>query len=179
MRRTRFDDWDCSIARTVDLLGDWWTPMVVRAAFLGARRFDDFRTGLGIPRNVLAERLRTLVEDGVLDRIPYQDRPPRHEYRLTDKGLALFPVVVTMMRWGDEWLDWGGHGPPVKLVDRETGEEVDPVLVDARTGERLDPRRVRAVSAASGRGAARAPATRPQGRRPSGSSSPAPGPASG
>lgn len=159
MRRTRFDDWDCSIARTVDMLGDWWTPMVIRAAFLGARRFDDFRTSLGIPRNVLTERLRSLEEQGVFERRQYSERPPRYEYRLTEKGVALYPVIVTMLKWGDEWLDWGDDGPPVKLVDRDTGEELDPVLVDRRTGEPLDPRRTRAVSAAKGRGESRGRST--------------------
>jgi DNA-binding HxlR family transcriptional regulator len=146
VRRTRFDDWDCSIARTVDMLGDWWTPMVVRQAFLGARRFDDFRTALGIPRNVLTERLRTLEEQGVFERRRYCEHPPRYEYHLTDKGIGLFGVIVSMMKWGDEWLDWP-DGPPIRLVDRETGETVEPVLVDARTGEPIDPRRTRPVSA--------------------------------
>ena len=150
MRRTRFDDWDCSIARTVDMLGDWWTPLVVRQALLGARRFDDFQATLGIPRNVLAERLRTLVDDGVMERKQYSERPPRFEYRLTEKGIGLFGVIVAMMQWGDEWLDWP-EGPPVKLVDRETGDDVEPVLVDRRSGEPIDPRRTRAVSARPGR----------------------------
>ena len=159
MRRTRFDDWDCSIARTVDLLGDWWTPLVIRQSFLGARRFDDFQSSLGIPRNVLAERLRTLVEHGVLERRQYSERPPRSEYRLTDKGIGLFGVIVAMMKWGDEWLDWP-DGPPIQLVDRETGERIEPVLVDRRTGEEIDPRRTRPVNARPGRGplpAGRAP----------------------
>src|SRR4026207_2440382 len=108
MRRTRFDDWDCPIARTVDLLGDWWTPMVIRATFLGARRFDQFQEGLGIPRNVRAERLKNLVEEGVLEKRPYQEHPPRFEYRLTEKGMALYPVIITMMKWGDDWLEWAG-----------------------------------------------------------------------
>ncbi len=155
VRRTRFDDWDCSIARTVDLLGDWWTPMVVRSAFLGARRFDDFQSSLGIPRNVLTERLRSLVEQGVFRREQYSERPPRFEYRLTEKGAALYPVIVSMLTWGDEWLDWP-EGPPVHLVDRESGERIEPVLVDRRTGEPLDPRRTRVVSAAEGRGTTRA-----------------------
>ena len=144
MRRTRFDDWDCSIARTVDLLGDWWTPMVIRATFLGARRFEQFQESLGIPRNVLAERLKTLVEEGVLEKRPYQEHPPRFEYRLTEKGMALYPVIITMMKWGDDWLDWPEDTPPVELRDRETGELVEPLLVDARTGLALDPRKVRA-----------------------------------
>jgi DNA-binding HxlR family transcriptional regulator len=146
VRRTRFDDWDCSIARTVDMLGDWWTPLVLRQAFLGARRFDEFQEALGIPRNVLTERLRTLVDLGVLAKRQYSERPPRYEYRLTDKGIDLFGVIVSMMTWGDRWLDWP-DGPPIRLVDRETGETVEPVLVDRRTGEPIDPRRTRPVSA--------------------------------
>lgn len=144
MRRTRFDDWDCSVARTTDLLGDWWTPLVLRSAFLGARRFEEFTEMLGIPRNVLTERLRRLTDEGVFVKVQYQDRPVRHEYRLTEKGVGLYPVLVTMLEWGNAWGDWPDGTPPVRLVDRETGRPLLPVLVDAATGERLDPRRTRA-----------------------------------
>jgi DNA-binding HxlR family transcriptional regulator len=144
MRRTRFDDWDCSIARTVDILGDWWTPMVIRSAFLGARRFEQFQLGLGIPRNVLTERLNRLVDEGILERRPYQERPLRHEYHLTGKGIGLYPVIVMLMEWGNEWLDWETD-PPADLIDRETGEVIEPMLVDRRTGKELEPRRTRAV----------------------------------
>ncbi len=143
MRRTRFDDWDCPVARTVDVLGDWWTPLVIRSAFLGARRFEDFTEALGIPRNVLAERLRRLTDEGILHRVEYQDRPVRHEYRLTEKGVALFPVIVALLEWGNHWLDWDGTDSGVGLVDRETGEPLEPVLVDRRTGTPLDPRHIR------------------------------------
>ncbi len=88
--------------------------MVVRAAFLGARRFEQFQESLGIPRNVLTERLRTLVDEGILEKRAYHDRPVRYEYRLTEKGVALYPVIIAMMRWGDEWLDWP-DGPPLEL----------------------------------------------------------------
>ncbi len=101
VRRTRFHRWPCSVARTVDLLGDWWTPLVLREAFYGVRRFDDFVGSLGIGRNVLAERLRRLVKEGLLDKVRYQQHPPRNEYRLTKKGLALFGVIAAMMRWGE------------------------------------------------------------------------------
>lgn len=144
MRRTRFDDWDCSIARSVDLLGDWWTPMVIRSALLGVRRFEQFSDSLGIPRNVLTERLNRLVDEGILAKVAYQERPVRHEYRLTEKGRDLYPVIVSLMAWGNRWMDWDGDGPPVELVDRATGEPVEPVLVDARTGKRLDARSTRA-----------------------------------
>ncbi len=147
MRRTRFDDWDCSIARSVDILGDWWTPMVIRSAFLGARRFEQFTQQLGIPRNVLTERLNRLVDEGIMHKVAYQDRPVRHEYRLTEKGIGLYPVMVSLLEWGNRWLEWEGDEPPVELVDRATGEPVEPVLVDARTGEPLDPRQTRAVYA--------------------------------
>jgi DNA-binding HxlR family transcriptional regulator len=145
MRRTRFDDWDCSIARSVDILGDWWTPMVIRSALLGARRFEHFTEQLGIPRNVLTERLGRLVDEGIMEKVRYQERPLRHEYRLTEKGVGLYPVIVSILEWGNRWLDWEDDGPPVHLVDRTTGEVVEPVLVDARTGEPLDPRSTRAV----------------------------------
>lgn len=152
MRRTRFDDWDCSIARATDILGDWWTPMVIRSALLGARRFEQFTDGLGIPRNVLTDRLNRLVDEGIMRKVEYQDRPVRHEYRLTDKGVALYPVIVGLLQWGNDWLDWGDDGPPVHLVHRDTGEVIEPMLVDARTGEPLDPRATRAAYVRAGAG---------------------------
>ena len=147
MRRTRFDHWDCPVARATDLLGDWWTPLVIRSAFLGARRFEDFTDALGIPRNVLTERLNRLVDEGIMRKVEYQDRPVRHEYRLTEKGIALNPVIVSLMVWGNDWLERDGEQPSVRLVDRVSGETIDPVMVDRRTGEPLDPRKIRTVYA--------------------------------
>src|SRR5436190_6121311 len=86
VKRTPFSRWPCSVARTVDLLGDWWTPLVLREAFYGVRRFDEFQRTLGIGRNVLTQRLTRLVDEGLLERVAYCEHPPRHEYRLTDKG---------------------------------------------------------------------------------------------
>jgi DNA-binding HxlR family transcriptional regulator len=148
MRRTRFDDWPCSIARTVDLMGDWWTPLVMREAYYGVRRFDDFQRNLGLSRNVLAQRLERLVEEGMLRRIQYREHPPRSEYRLTDKGLDFFTVLAAMLRWGDRWLA-GDAGPPIELRDRDTGRPVRPEVVDAETGRPID---VRSVVAAPGPG---------------------------
>ena len=142
MRRTRFDDWPCPIARTTDLIGDWWTPLVLRDAFAGVRRFDDFVADLGIPRAVLTARLDRLVEEGMLERIAYEERPPRYEYQLTDKGRAFWDVLAAMWRWGEDWL-WPDGAPPVKLVDRESGDDIHPVVVDERTGQRLDIRRTK------------------------------------
>lgn len=146
MRRTRFDDWPCPIARTTDLIGDWWTPIIMREAFSGVRRFDDFHDRVGVPRAVLAQRLNRLVDDGLLRRVAYEERPPRYEYRLTDKGRAFWDVLAAMWRWGSDWL-WPDDESPVMLIDRETRAEVRPVVVDEETGQRLDVRRLRMARA--------------------------------
>lgn len=141
MRRTRFDTWPCSIARTVDLAGDWWTPLVMREAFYGARRFEEFQQRLGLSRNVLAQRLDRLVGEDMLERVPYQEHPVRHEYRLTDKGRDFFTVLAAMIRWGDRWLS-DPSGPPIELRDRTTGLPVDIEVVDRRTGRPIDVREI-------------------------------------
>jgi DNA-binding HxlR family transcriptional regulator len=112
VRRTRFARWPCSIARAVDILGDWWTPIVLREAFYGVRRFDDFQRSLKLSRNVLAQRLARLVEEGLFDRVQYAERPARFEYVLTEKGKDLFGVLQAMSAWGDRWLD-DGKGAPI------------------------------------------------------------------
>lgn len=145
MRRTRFDHAPCPIARATDLIGDWWTPILLRNAFFGQRRFDDFQKSLGVSRAILARRLERLVSEGLMTKVPYSDRPPRYEYELTDKGRAFWDVLAAMWRWGSDWL-WDENGPPVVLLDRETGREVRPAVVDEHTGERLDIRRLRAAS---------------------------------
>src|SRR5437867_2038639 len=100
MRRTSFAGMNCSVAASLEILGEWWTFLVLRDAFFGVRRFEDFQRRLGIARNVLTTRLQTLVNHGVLERRLYQDHPPRYEYRLTQKGLELHPVLVSLMKWG-------------------------------------------------------------------------------
>ena len=137
MRRTRFDDAVCPIARTTDVIGDWWTPLVMRQAFAGTRRFDDFAEQLAIPRAVLAARLKRLVDDGLLERVEYQPNPARYEYRLTEKGRAFWSVLAAMWRWGSDWL-WEGEEPPLALVDRETGQVVRPLVVDETTRRPVD-----------------------------------------
>jgi DNA-binding HxlR family transcriptional regulator len=145
VRRTRFHRWPCPIARATDLLGDWWTPLVLRNATFGQRRFDELQSSLGVPRAILARRLARLVADGVLEKERYQERPPRYEYRLTEKGRAFFDVLAALWRWGEDW-GWPNGEPPVALIDRESGRPVRPVVVDEHTGKRLDARRLRAVS---------------------------------
>ena len=133
MRRTPFADWPCSVARTVDLLGDWWTPLVLRECYYGVRRFDDFQRRLGIGRNILTRRLGRLVDEGLLTRRRYHDRPVRHEYVLTPKGRDFFGVIAAMMRWGDRWLA-GPEGPPVVMHHRPCGHDLRPEVVCSHCG---------------------------------------------
>ena len=121
-----FAKMECSVARALDVIGDRWSLLILRDAFYGVRRFDDFRQDLGIARNVLTDRLNTLVEQGVFERRQYEERPPRHEYRLTDKGRELLPVILTMMRWGDRWESDGT--PPVTLTHTTCGCETTPYV---------------------------------------------------
>lgn len=143
MKRTPFGDWPCSVARTVDLVGDWWTPLVMREAFLGTRRFDAFQANLGIGRNILTQRLNRLVDEGVLVRRPYQERPLRHEYVLTDKGRDLFAVIATMKTWGDRWLA-GDDGPPLTYHHTVCDHDMDAEVVCSHCREPLHVREVRA-----------------------------------
>lgn len=146
MRRTRFDDAPCPIARTADLIGDWWTPILMREAFLGRRRFDDFQQALSLSRGVLAKRLARLVEEGMLEKRLYEERPPRYEYVLTEKGRDFYPVLAAMWRWGSDWLWPEGSEPPVELVDRDSGRPVNPRVVDEATGDPIDVRRIRVAT---------------------------------
>ncbi len=142
MRRTSFAEMECSVARTLEVIGEWWTMLVIREAFSGVRRFDDFQGRLGIARNVLAARLQSLVDHGVLERRQYHDRPPRCEYRLTEKGRDLYPVLIAMLTWGDKWTA-GETGPPLRLT-HECGHDPEAILVCSHCGAKLDARQVRA-----------------------------------
>lgn len=136
MKRTSFAHWPCSIARTVDLIGDGWTPMVLREAFYGTTRFDDFERVLGIGRNVLSQRLGRLVDEGLLEREAYQQNPPRYDYVLTAKGRDLFPVLAAMMAWGDRWLA-PSDGPPAVLRHEACGHDTRAEVVCAECREPL------------------------------------------
>ena len=138
MRRTRFDDAVCPIARTTDLMGDWWTPMVMREAFLGRRRFDEFQKALSVSRGVLAKRLSRLVDEGLLEKRAYEVRPPRFEYILTEKGIDFYSVLAAMWRFGEDWLWEEGSESPLQLFDSQTGEPVAPRVVNERTGLPID-----------------------------------------
>jgi DNA-binding HxlR family transcriptional regulator len=140
-----YDGQHCSVARALEVIGERWTILILRDAFLGVRRFDDFQRSLGIARNVLNTRLQRLVDAGLLERRRYQVRPERHEYRLTDMGLDLWPSILALMQWGDRHLT-GPDGPPVRLEHRGCGGGVDDRRDCERCGEALGPRDVRALT---------------------------------
>ena len=116
---------NCSIHRSLDIVGERWTLLVLREAFYGVRRFEDFVRALGCARDVLSTRLRTLVDEGILQRQPYREpgRRARYEYRLTEKGLELFPALLALLQWGDRWTA-DPSGPAVELVHRDCGERL-------------------------------------------------------
>jgi DNA-binding HxlR family transcriptional regulator len=132
----------CSAARALEVVGERWTILIVRDAFLGVRRFDEFQRSLGIARNVLQGRLESLVENGILERVRYQERPERFEYRLTEKGLDLWPVVVSLLAWGDRHM--APDGPPVLLEHRGCGGRVNDRRICDSCGALLGPRDVKA-----------------------------------
>jgi len=123
MKRTSLADHPCSIARTLDVAGEWWSPLILRDVAYGVRRFRELQENLGVSANVLSDRLETLVAEGLLETRLYQDRPERHEYHLTEKGLDLVPALLALMAWGDRWAWPGGKGP-VTVVHEECGERV-------------------------------------------------------
>lgn len=131
-----YTDQHCSVAGTLGLIGERWTLVIVRDAFLGVRRFDEFQSRLGIARNVLQARLERLVEEGILRRSRYQERPERFEYRLTAKGVDLWPIVVALMQWGDRHVN--PDGPPVVLEHRGCGGALDERRRCSRCGADLE-----------------------------------------
>ena len=128
----------CSVARTLSVIGDRWTLLVLRDAFLRVRRFEDFQRRLGVTRHLLAGRLRKLVDGGILEKARYQEKPARYEYRLTEKGRDLYPVIVSLLRWGDRWMV-DEAGPPLKLVHKKCGHRMHPTLACPGCGEAIDP----------------------------------------
>jgi DNA-binding HxlR family transcriptional regulator len=137
-----YEEQTCSVARALEVLGDRWTFLVIRDAFRGVRRFDDFQRSLGVARNVLSDRLQRLVDEGVLERRRYQERPERFEYRLTEKGIALWRPLVSLMKWGDRYYA-PPAGPPSVVRHRECGGEVDDAFRCERCGAQLEARDVR------------------------------------
>jgi len=142
----RWDDLSretCSLARAMAVVGDRWTLLILREAFLKVRRFEDFQASLGIARRVLSERLALLTEEGVLEKRAYQTRPLRHEYRLTQKGLELYPVILSLVHWGDAHYA-GKAGAPMLHRHLSCGHDFRSVLTCSECGEAVGAREVAA-----------------------------------
>ena len=137
MAPSTFSDLNCSIARTLEIVGSRWTLLVLRDLFAGITRFDAIQADLGISRKVLAERLASLEEDGVVERRAYQDNPPRHDYLLTQKGSELGSVLLAMIAWGDRW-EAGADGPPMLFRHERCGHVTHAVAACSECGEPLD-----------------------------------------
>lgn len=148
MSRTDTSQWPCTIARAADVLGDSWNLLIIRQACLGARRFEQFHDALGIGRGVLTAHLATLVEAGVFVRVAYQDRPERFEYRLTDKGREVFPILAAMAAWGERWMT-GPDGTPLVFHHASCDHEMHAEVV---CSECTEPLSVRDVTARPGPG---------------------------
>ncbi len=139
MLGSEYKDQNCSIAGALEVVGERWSLLIVRNVFLGLRRFDEIQANLGIARNVLQARLQKLIDQGVVERRLYQERPERYEYRLTEKGLDLWPIVVSLMQWGDRHATPEG-GPAVLLEHRGCGGRVDEHRICERCGSRIGAR---------------------------------------
>ncbi len=141
MKRATFDNEPCSIARSLDVLGDWWNPLILRECLYGVHRFQDIQRWLNIGRNILTSRLQQLVGEGLLEKREYQHNPPRFEYHLTDKGYDATLILLAIMPFGEKWY-FAENKEPIVLIDRDTRRRVRPAIVDEETGEVIDPRKL-------------------------------------
>jgi DNA-binding HxlR family transcriptional regulator len=139
MSRNKIDYLNCALADTLNLIGEWWTILILRECFFGTRRFEDFQQRLGIARNILTARLGTLCDNGILERVPVKEGAKRHEYRLTTMGRDLLTVIVALTQWGDRWLRQE-QGSPVKFIERSSGDVIPEVRVRTADGCELKTR---------------------------------------
>ncbi len=146
MKRTPYKQMNCSVASALEVVGEPWTLLIIRDAYLQVRRFEEFQRHLNIARNILTARLRKLVEYGVFQRVQYQDRPKRFEYRLTEKGAALFPVIVCLNEWGDKFSEKAALGAPLQFEDKKTTAVVKPMLIDTVTSRPIELEDIRIVA---------------------------------
>jgi DNA-binding HxlR family transcriptional regulator len=142
--RNDYADQTCSVAATLEVVGERWSLLIIRDVLLGVRRFDGMQASMGVARNVLQSRLERLIAEGILEKRLYQERPKRYEYFLTEKGLDLWPTIVAMLQWGNKYA--APEGPPVLLQHRECGGAVDEHRICAACGERLTARDVKAFA---------------------------------
>lgn len=145
MRWKQIGDQACSVARTLSVIGDRWTILILRNAFLGIRRFNDFQNNLGVTRHVLADRLEQLVASGVFELRLYNEHPPRYEYRLTNKGRDLYSILLAMVSWGDKYTA-GEAGPPLLYQHKSCGHVGMPHMRCDHCGELIEPRQMAALA---------------------------------
>ncbi|MBC8210148.1 MAG: helix-turn-helix transcriptional regulator [Gammaproteobacteria bacterium] len=141
MKMEKFDPLNGSIAHVLECLGEGWSMLIIREAFFGIRRFEEFQSHLGIARNILTSRLKKLCETGILERVPIKPGAKRHEYLLTAKGKELMPLLITLTQWGDKWI-YGKGNEPIIFLDRKHAKPISPILVHAKDGRKLRPREI-------------------------------------
>ncbi|MCF3947595.1 helix-turn-helix transcriptional regulator [Acidiphilium sp. AL] len=141
MQRKSFGTMQCPIARSLERVGEWWSILILRDAFHGLTRFDQFQKSLDIAPNMLTRRLNALVESGLLERRLYSEHPPRHDYVLTERGRDFSPILLALLAWGNK--HFAPEGPSVVLLDRETGAEAQPMMIDKLSGKPLATSRFR------------------------------------
>jgi DNA-binding HxlR family transcriptional regulator len=144
VKRSSFADMHCAVAQSLEIIGEWWTLLILRDAFFGITRFEEWHERLGIARNILTARLDTLVDHSIMERQPYDEARGRFDYVLTEKGRALWPVMVTLRQWGDEWL-LGRGNEPISLVHQSCGEVSHAELVCDQCGELLESDQIRSA----------------------------------
>jgi DNA-binding HxlR family transcriptional regulator len=149
MKRTSFARMRCSLARGLDLIGDWWSPLIVRDLFLGVVRFDELVENLGISRNLLTRRLRALATSGIIERRAYRRRPARYEYRLTEAGRDLVPAILALTAWGDRWAR-PKEGSPMLFVHKTCGRHFQPQVTCSACGEAISSDAVKTVGGPGG-----------------------------
>lgn len=161
MQRTSFAKMHCSLARGLDLIGDWWSPLIVRDLFLGLARFDELIENLGISRNLLTRRLKSLVRSGIIERKVYRRRPVRYQYRLTEAGRDLVPAILALTAWGDRWAP-PKEGSPMLFTHKKCGQRFQPQVTCSACGETISGDAVKTVG---GPGGAMKPGTKLLARR--------------
>jgi DNA-binding HxlR family transcriptional regulator len=149
MQRTSFAKMRCSLARGLDLIGDWWSPLIIRDLYLGVARFDELVEDLGISRNLLTRRLRSLARNGVVEKKAYQQRPARYEYCLTKAGQDLVPAILALTAWGDRWAR-PKEGSPILFVHTDCGQQFQPQVTCSACGGVISSANVKAVAGPGG-----------------------------
>jgi DNA-binding HxlR family transcriptional regulator len=150
MKRTDFSEMQCSMSRALDLIGDWWTPLIIRDLFIGVSRFDQLVADLGISRNLLTERLKLLEEGRLVSRHAYSQRPPRYQYRLTEAGADLVPVLMALTAWGDKWVR-PKEGRPILFRHETCGHVFEPEVSCPHCREKVKPADVASLPGPGGR----------------------------